>query len=342
MLKRLTVLLFILLIPLFLCSCTKNDVEEITFSSWGSVTETGILNNLIKNYEKENPQVKINFIHIPQNYFQKIHLLFASSTAPDVIFINNLYLHVYSNQLEDLSNLVKPDEYYPQALRALSINEKLYAVPRDISNFVFFYNKQITGNINPNWTLTDFENLIKRISTKEHYGVSYERDIYWASPYTQTLGFNEGINYYKKLEGKYAPTPAQVGSSTQAQMFLDGKLGLYLSGRWMFPKISETAKFEYGIVTFPGIVTADASGWAISKNSKHKEQAIKFVKYLSSEQSIDYLTDTGLIVPARIDSSKKIKEKAFIDAITKSVPNITDKNFNKTRDKLNKQLFNKE
>lgn len=337
MLKRLLVLLFI---PFILCSCTKNNVEEITFSSWGSVTETKILNDLIRNYEKNNPEIKINFIHIPQNYFQKIHLLFASSTAPDVIFINNLYLPVYKNQLEDLTNIVSKDAFYPQASEALSIDGKLYAIPRDISNFVFFYNKNITGSINPDWNFNDFENLVKNISTKEHYGISYERDIFWASPYILTLGYNNGINFYKNLEGKYAPTPAQVGSSTQAQMFIDGKLGLYLSGRWMFPKISETAKFPFGTVTFPGTVTADASGWAISKNSKHKDASVNFVKYLSSKDSIDYFTDTGLIVPARVDSSKRIKEQAFLDAINKSVPREHDKNFNKTRDKLNKELFN--
>ena len=337
MLKR---LLILFLIPFIFCSCTTKNVEEISFSSWGSVTETKILAGLISNYEKNNPNIKINFMHTPQNYFQKLHLLFASSTAPDVIFINNLYLPIYSNHLEDLSLLIKKEEYYPQAIGALSYKGNLYAVPRDISNFVFFYNKNITGEINPNWTFDDFTKIIKKITDKNHFGVSYERDIYWASPYTTTLGFEKGVNFYKNLEGKYAPTPAQVGSSTLAQMFLDGKLGLYLSGRWLYPKISENAVFPYGIVTFPGVVTADASGWAISKNSKHKAEAVKFVKYLSSKESIDYFTKSGLIVPARKDSAKNIKEQAFIDAIEKSVPNNVDKNFSKQRDELNKKIFN--
>ena len=337
MLKRLLILLFI---PFILCSCSKKNIEEISFSSWGSITEVQILNNLIKEYEKENPNIKINFIHIPQNYFQKIHLLFASSTAPDVIFINNLYLPLYANHLEDLSNQIDEKEFYPQALGALSVDNKLYAVPRDISNFVFYYNKNITGEISPDWTFDDFKTLIKKATGKNHFGVSYERDVYWASPYILTLGFDDGIEFYKNIEGKYAPTPAQVGSSTLAQMFLDGKLGLYLSGRWLYPKIKETASFPYGIVVFPGVVTADASGWAISKNSKHKSEAANFVKFMSSKQSIDYFTSSGLIVPARIDSSKAVKEKAFLDAIQKSVPNNVDKSYSKKRDELNKQIFN--
>ena len=337
MLKRFFILL---LLPFIFCACTKNNIEEVSFSSWGSVTETQIINTLIKEYEAKTPDVKIKFIHIPQNYFQKIHLLFASNTAPDVIFINNLYLPLYSNQLEDLSEQINEREFYTQGLKALSYDGKLYAVPRDISNFVFYYNKNITGEINPNWTFDDFQKLIKKSTNFNHYGVSYERDIYWASPYTLTLGFDKGIEFYKNIEGKYAPSPAQVGSSTLAQMFIDGKLGLYLSGRWMYPKISESANFPFGIVTFPGTVSADASGWAISKNSKHKQQAIKFVQYLSSKECIDYLTETGLIVPARKDSAKKIKEQAFLDAIEKSVPNNVDKNFSKKRDDLNKKWFN--
>ena len=337
MLKRLLILFFI---PFILCACTKNSIEEISFSSWGSITETDILTKLISNYEEQNPNVKIKFLHIPQNYFQKLHLLFASSTAPDVIFINNLYLPLYSNQLEDLTDITEKKDFYQQSLEALSYEGKLYAIPRDISNFVFFYNKNITGEINPNWTFNEFKKIIQKTTDPNHFGVSYERDVYWASPYTTTLGFDKGIEFYKNIEGKYAPTPAQVGSSTLAQMFLDGKLALYLSGRWLYPKINESAKFPYGVVTFPGTITSDASGWAISKNSKHKTEAVKFVQYLSSKESIDYFTQTGLIVPARIDSAKLIKEQAFINAIEKSVPNHVDKNFSKQRDELNRKIFN--
>ena len=109
MLKR---FLILCLLPILLCACTKNKQEEITFSSWGSVTEVGILNEIIKEYEKENPEVRINFIHIPQNYFQKIHLLFASNQAPDVIFINNLYLPLYYSKLEALNDIVNIQDFF--------------------------------------------------------------------------------------------------------------------------------------------------------------------------------------------------------------------------------------
>ena len=104
MLKRLV--LFLILPFMFSACSVQKNIETITFSSWGSVTETQIINGLIKEFENKNPDIKINFIHIPQNYFQKIHLLFASSTSPDVIFINNLYLPVYANNLMVLDDII--------------------------------------------------------------------------------------------------------------------------------------------------------------------------------------------------------------------------------------------
>ena len=104
----------------------KNNNEKVTiqFASWGSESEIRILKPVLSDFEKENPNIKIDFLHIPQNYFQKIHLLFASNMAPDVIFINNQALPVYANAgvLEDLSyykefNLT---DFYDKSIKALS------------------------------------------------------------------------------------------------------------------------------------------------------------------------------------------------------------------------------
>ena len=120
MLKR---ILWILISVFVLCGCTSKKVqEEITFSSWGSVSEVKIIKDVIANFEQENPNIKVKFIHIPQNYFQKLHLLFASNTAPDVIFINNLYLPIYASKLENLSDVVSKKEFYSQAIDGLSYN----------------------------------------------------------------------------------------------------------------------------------------------------------------------------------------------------------------------------
>ena len=76
--KKLLLYLLIIVFVLFFSFVKKTEDETktvIRFSSWGSQTETAILKKVIEEYERENTNIKIDFIHIPQNYFQKIQLL---------------------------------------------------------------------------------------------------------------------------------------------------------------------------------------------------------------------------------------------------------------------------
>lgn len=344
----------ILLTAFLLCGCSRKTGEEIVFSSWGSVTEIAIIKKVIAGFENENPGIKVKFIHIPQNYFQKLHLLFASNTAPDVIFINNLYLPVYQSQLLDLSKFVETDLFYSEAISGMSIENKLYAVPRDVSNLVFYVNLDKISLPIPD--IKDFGKL-----SSENFVLGLAEEIYFALPYLWYFGGgvldNEGnviidspeskqaVEFYKNLiKSKKAPSKSQIGSSTLAQMFLDEKISLYLSGRWMYPKISEKADFTWTVVPFPSEVPCDVSGWAISKNSDHKDSALKFIKYLSSEKSMEYFTQTGLIVPARIDVSKSLNgshnEGVFLEVIKTSKKTPVNKDYKKLTDNINSKIFN--
>ena len=333
-------ILFLIILSILFSACTKTKQEIITFSSWGSVTETKILNDIINQYELENPNVKINFIHIPQNYFQKLHLLIASSQTPDVMFLNNLYLPFYQKELDNLSQYIDKNKYNSKSIEIFSENQILYAVPRDISTLVFYRNKNIIKKTPKN--LKELKSLLEGIKP---YGISYERNLYFMLPYIITFDEDifhpqKSLEFYKSLEGNYAPTPSQIGSVTLAQMFLDKKIGLYLSGRWLYPKIKEKADFDWDIIPFCGKVPMDASGWGVAKNSKHKKEAIKCVQYLSSKEVIDKFTQTGLIIPARLDSFENVENKeAFIEAINHSVILETDRNFKKRMDLFNKNNF---
>ena len=355
----------VIILSFLLCGCTqKPKTEEITFSSWGSVTEVGIIKNIISDFEKENPEISVNFMHIPQNYFQKIHLLFASNTPPDVIFINNLYLPVYEAKLEDLSDIADKKKFYPQAVTGMSYKGRLLGIPRDISNQIFFVNTDLTSLPSSDWKIEDLVKYGQKASAKGVFGISYEKDIYWALPYIRYFGGDildkngnliinseksrQGTEFYKNLKNKYkiAPSESQVGSSTLAQMFLDKKIAFYLSGRWLYPKISEKAEFNWAVINFPNgenLLPCDVSGWAISKASKHKDASLKFVQYISSDKASEYFVKTGLIVPANIEASKILNnkehnEKAFLEIIGKSENTHVDKNYKKLTDTLNRNL----
>ncbi len=363
-----------------LCGKRMDGREKIQFASWGSKSEISILKPILINFEKENPDIKVEFMHIPQNYFQKIHLLFASNTPPDVIFINNHYLPVYANAglLEQMS---ADDNFYRKSLNALSWENKLYAVPRDVSNLVVFYNKDLFRKKgvqfpNSDWTIEEFLNIAKMLTGEGVFGVSFEEDALFYLPYLMSFGggilsddlsrliiddekSQKALNFYADLRKKHhvAPLREESASATMAQMFLQGKLAMHISGRWLVPKYREEAKFDWNIVEFPkgeagSVVPMDASGWAISKDSEHKEAAKKLVAYLSSKENIQKMTQSGLIVPARrdvaesvyfLDGQKPASSRVFLNVIETSKPTPVSIHYKEILDNLKGQyekLFN--
>lgn len=385
MFKTVKILFTVIILAMLASGCaTKDSKIHLQFSSWGSKSEIDILKPILSEFEKENSDIKIDFMHIPQNYFQKLHLLFASNTAPDVVFLNNQYLPVYANagKLEDLTDYNLVDQnFYPKAVEAMSRNGKIYAVPRDISNLVIFYNKDIFDKNNlpyPDETTTfnDFLTLAKAATDHEKgiFGISFEEDPLFYLPYLMSEGggllsddgkteilntpeSQNGLNFYADLRNKYhvAPMQSESASATMAQMFLQGKLAMHLSGRWLVPKYRESADFDWDVAPFPkgtkgSIVPLDASGWAISADSKHKEEAAKLIKFLSSKENLEKFSESGLIVPARIDSAnsksflngKKPKNaKVFLDVAKTSKPTPVCINYNEILDRTKQKLEKK-
>lgn len=386
MLKKIIIIICLIAGVFILSSlCNKNSNDGrviIQFASWGSESEIKILKPLLVEFEKENPDIKVDFMHIPQNYFQKLHLLYASNTAPDVVFINNQYLPIYANAgvLEDLSqysDIFEYEKFYPKSIQTMTYKGKIYAVPRDISNFIIFYNKNLFDRYkipypDKSWTMKEFLTIAQKLTHRpDVFGISFEEEPLTYMPYLTSNGYydipefekiknNEGLRFYADLRQKYhvAPTKDESASATMAQMFLQGKLGMHLSGRWLVPKYREEAKFDWDVVEFPqgkagSVVPMDASGWAISRSSKNKKQAIKLVKYLSSQNCSQKFATSGLIVPARedsakskyfLDSQKPKNAKAFLSVIETSVPTKADINYKEITDDLKSKteyLFNK-
>ena len=52
----------------------QDEKTAIQFASWGSKSEIEILKPILAEFGRQNPDINIDFVHIPQNYFQKIHI----------------------------------------------------------------------------------------------------------------------------------------------------------------------------------------------------------------------------------------------------------------------------
>ena len=336
--KKLCILILLFVLSLAFVGCSSDRRTVVKFSSWGSQTEVAILKTLLSEFEKENPEIKVEFMHAPSGYFSKLHLYFAAGMEPDVIFINNASFQKYYEEglLENLNPYFTEElsgkVFFDKTVENFTRNGETYAIPRDVSNIVIYYNKDLFKKYgipfpDENWELSDLYTIAKKLTADTNgdgkidvWGINRsDKQVFWL-PFVMANGGDildsEGnlavsnekvINALQKYsdlvtKDKSAPPNSALSGKTYPQMFMLGELGMLAGGRWNMPQFSHIKDFDWDVINFPtggkAFNPADSSGWAIAKRSKNKPEAIKLLKFLSSKNSAVEFTKSGLITPA--------------------------------------------
>lgn len=321
------------------------DPNTITFSTWGSPEEMAILRPLVAEFQQQHPDIRVNLLHVPDKYFQKLQSLIAANLAPDVIFVNNINFPLYASNEAFLdlepylaqSRSLKAADFYPQTLDGFRWKGQLQGLPRDVSNLVMFYNRELFDKAHlaypgENWTMEQMLETARRLTVDadkdghpEQFGVSFQDYFLFWFPYVWSFGgellnpardrftldqpeATAGLQFYADLRNKYhvAPTAAEAGATKPSQMFMNGKLAMVLNGRWAVPLYRQNLNFKWDIAPFPkgpkgSVVDADASGWVISRRCAHPDKAWQLVEFLAGKQASEAFTRPGLVIPARRD-----------------------------------------
>lgn len=314
---------------------------RLTFSTWGSAEELAVTRQLLGQFEQAHPQIKVTLLHIPENYFQKLHILIAGDLTPDVMLVNSFNYPVYAENHILKPLVLTPSEaapFYPQALRAFTWQGKLYALPRDISNLVVFYNRDLFRQAglplpHAGWTWAEFLAAGQALTRdtdgdgkRDQFGFSFsgKPPLMWL-PFVWSEGgdlFSPDLKHvvlkhpkavaalqrYADLRHRWhvAPTKEESGNATMSQLFLQGQLAMLLSGRWTVPVLRQQADFQWDIAPFPaGLagskVGIDASGYAVAASSRYPEESQALVRFLTARTAQAQYVKSGLIVPARLD-----------------------------------------
>lgn len=316
----------------------------IEFATWGGTEEIEEYETLIAEFEAANPDVKVVLNHIPSagDYEQSLATLIAAGAAPDVFFINNISLPSFAAQgaflsLEQFVDEEFLSDFFPGHLDAFRYEGDLVALPRDISNLVMFYNKDLfeaAGVPLPTdeWTREEFLSAAQSLTldtngdgTIDQFGFGYSTFYLFWQPWIWSNGGTffssdhseftldqgaalEGLEFYVDLRCEYnvAPTNEQSAERSAASMFADGDAAMIVDGRWrVTPLLNNPAvDFTWDVVMFPAgsagsVVDVDGSGWGIASTSKSPDVAWKFIEYVSSTDALAAWTETGLIIPSR-------------------------------------------
>lgn len=90
---------------------SNGEVVTLTYTTWGSPEELKAQTNAVKEFEKNNPNIKVKLQHIPTDYDTKLATMIAGNTAPDVSLMYKTTALAWADQgkIRNISPLLEKD-----------------------------------------------------------------------------------------------------------------------------------------------------------------------------------------------------------------------------------------
>src|ERR671937_56609 len=152
---------------------------KVRATVWVGQAELDALGKMTNSYKEKNPNADVEWINISGGgpYGRdKLQAMIAGGDAPDMMMLNTGQFEGLAGRgaLAGLDDYVKGDNldlgiYWPQAVDGAKFQGKLYALPRDMSNVILYYNKDLfdkAGVAYPNndWTWNSFLEASKKLT----------------------------------------------------------------------------------------------------------------------------------------------------------------------------------
>ena len=159
------------------------QAAEISFMGWGAIEEDEAVRSAIDAFKSVEPNIKVNWMHTPDSYNEKLLSLVAAKTPPDTAFVAAGDFRTFSKEglLVDITDLVKGDpiigakDYFiqPQEERRCTWQGKWYGIGSCWVADHLYYNADVfkTAGIEPPsndpekaWDWTTFLDVARKLT----------------------------------------------------------------------------------------------------------------------------------------------------------------------------------
>lgn len=330
------------------------NVNEITFALFSSnPAETQAMDNTIANFTKATG-IKVKKEVITDKYMEVMKSRLSAKNAPDVFYVDSFEAPglIKSNVLEPLTNTIEnPEDFYPQFVEAFSGEDKqIYGVPKDYSTLSLYLNLDMlqAAGVDAAQVPTDFKELLnfaKELQPKLPQGTGamvVEKDLARHLSALEATGAtviqedgsasfsgNPSVTEYLSdlvkghKDGYLLSAKEDLGADWAGAAFGTNKAAIMLEGNWVLSALEKDypdVKFEsreMPTVAGKKQTMAFTVGYGVAKNAQNKENAIKFVNYMTNEGQEQWVKEAGLL-PTR----KSIAEKMQLGTNPKLVSHI--------------------
>jgi len=287
--------------------------KPITLNYYGGAIPADRVKNIIAEFEKHYPTIKINYHAVPaDSYNETLGARFAQKDV-DIFDVDQPQSASYAVRgwEADLTQAfaAKRSLIDPPAIQESTINGRLVNLPYQIGTTVLYYNKKVLQKIGvafpsnragetPTWEWVE-ETARKALAAKAStYGITFSTpdSYYYVYAQAESLGGGTGVIGEKQLTpdvnnaawvktltwyGKlYADGLAPRGVRESALVFANGDSAFFYGGIWNAATITKNAQLDFGITSSPrfaaGKDATTSGGWALgisALTSPEKQQA---------------------------------------------------------------------
>ena len=310
---------FILLFLIIICcvfsflSMKKNSApienNAVTFWTLQMNDFAPYINGVISEFEKQNPDIKINWIDVPFSEGEKRTLASVlSDNPPDLINLNP----DFSALLAQRGALYEIDTKYTKdfnqaILETLKYNGKLYSIPWYATSAITIYNKELVkkAGIKIPHTYSELEQIAPQIRKTGAYVMlpnitendTMLRILNKYGVTSSNINSDKSIyvfNYFKNLYQKdLIPKESITQTHREAlEKYMAENIVFFQAGANFLTMIKENAPSTYKKTDVAPQFVGDLGqndfslmNFVIPERAKHKEQALKFALFLTNEEN---------------------------------------------------------
>ena len=344
----------------------------VTLSGWASSpTETKLLREVIRGFEKTFPSIKVNYAPISGDYPAAMLAKFAARTPPDVFYVDSNVAPDWIKQrlLEPLDPYIaksklKVTAFYPSLLNGFKgPDRKLYGFPKDWSPLAMQTNNRLFASsaVKVPKTWAELSAAAKKLKVQGGRAIclspSWDRLLAFVyqnggtflnaaktRSTVNTPAVAAAVRYYVGLiKSGLAGTPAQLGVGWCGEALGKEKAAIVFEGNWVLPFMAET--FPTVRFTTSKMVRGKREGnlaftvsYSMARDSKNKPAAWQLIRYLVGQPGMKTWTSKGLALPSRSDVKPAAGRAAFIAAAPAARPWQFAPAFTKVMDVANNEL----
>lgn len=279
-----------LLLALLLAACARSDPERTVIRFWAMGREAEVVGELVRDFERENPGVRVQVQAIPWSAaHEKLLTAYAADALPDLCQLGNTWVPEFAilGALTPLqpfvarSPVVRPEDYFAGIWDTNVVDGRLVGVPWYVDTRLLFYRKDMlraAGVRAPPRTWDEWRAAlaaVKRSVGPDRHAIllllnEFEPQLSLAlqgdDPLLRDGGrygnfrspaFRDALALYAEMFAKgWAPPVSETQVSNVWEEFFRGEFAFYLSGPWNIREFRKLAPPEladqWGTMPLPG------------------------------------------------------------------------------------------